>query len=486
MDFTLCQTRLGLLNSATRLPFRFGIACLTRCPQAMLEATVEIGGRRQTGYAGDSLPPGWFDKTPNRPYRQQIADMLAAIDRARRMFLQAASAKTDFFSAWRRAYASCHEEAAGDAALNPLLTSFGVSLVERAVMDALARHAGLSFAQAVHTNLYQIRPGEIHEELRGLQPADWLPPMPARLIVVRHTVGFADPIATDDIPAGQRLNDGFPQSLEEHIVQSGVRCFKIKISPDVNHTRYRILRVAEICQKHLGGDYLATLDANELFQNVQELEELVTALLATPQLGTFVGNVLALEQPLARQVALAPQHANAIRSLCDWRPVIIDESDATLDGFARAKQFGYRGVTSKSCKGTVKSLLNAGLIWAANRRGQAHDYLMTGEDLNCLGVVPLQADLALAATLGLAHVERNGHHYYPGLDYLPEVERRAALTAHADLYHQQQGRISPRISQGRMEIASLQCPGCGFAVLPNMSLRQPADQWQFESLGLAE
>ena len=232
MDFILRQTRLGLLNSATRLPFRYGIACLTRCPQAILEATIEVGGRLQTGYSGDGLPPSWFDKTPNRSYRQQIADMLASIGRAQRMFLQSAAAKIDFSSAWRQAYASCHDEAAGDAVQNPLLTSFGVSLVERAVMDALARHAGLSFARAVRANLYQIRPGEIHEELRGLQPADWLPPAPAQSIFVRHTVGFGDPITSDDIPPDQRLNDGFPQSLEEYIVQSGVRCFKLKISPD--------------------------------------------------------------------------------------------------------------------------------------------------------------------------------------------------------------------------------------------------------------
>ena len=225
-----------------------------------------------------------------------------------------------------------------DAVQNPLLTSFGVSLVERAVMDALARQAGLSFARAVRTNLYQIRPGEIHEELEGLQPADWLPPEPAQSIFVRHTIGFGDPITNADIPAGEQLNDGFPQSLEEYIVQSGVRRFKLKISPDVNHTRYRILRVAELCQKHLGADYLVTLDANELFQSVQQLEELVAALRATPQLGVFVKNILAVEQPLARHVALAPHHADAIRRLSDWRPVIIDESDATLDGYARAKQ----------------------------------------------------------------------------------------------------------------------------------------------------
>ena len=247
-----------------------------------------------------------------------------------------------------------------------------------------------------------------------------------------------------------------------------------------------MVRIAELCQKHLAADYFVTLDANELFQNNQQLKALAAALRGTPQLKTFVDNVLAIEQPLARQIALASEHAEAIRRLGRWRPVIIDESDGTLDAYGRAKAFGYRGTSSKNCKGPVKSLLNAGLTWLANDRGQNSDYLMTGEDLCCLGVVPVQSDLALVATLGLAHVERNGHHYHPGLSYLPEGERRSALAAHGDFYHEQHGRIAPRISRGRMEIASLECPGFGFAVLPQMSLRQPADQWRFESLDLAE
>ncbi len=486
MDFVLRQTRLGLLNSSTRLPFRYGIACLTRCPQAVLEVTIEAGNRLQTGYAGEALPPCWFDKTPNRPYRQQVADMLASIARAERSFLAAAAAPTDFFSAWRLAYAGCQAEAAREGIQNPLLTSFGVSLVERAVMDALARHAGLSFFSAVRTNLYQIRGGEIHDGLRGLQPADWLPAERATSILVRQTVGLSDPISTDDIPTGQRLDDGLPQSLEEHITQSGMQCFKVKITPDVNHTRYRMLRVAEVCERHLGSAYLVTLDANELFQNMLQLDALIAALRATPQLSTFLRNVLVIEQPLARQVAMAADHAEAIRRLCNWRPVIIDESDGTLEAYAQAMEFGYRGTSSKSCKGPVKSILNAGLTWLANRRGTGNDYLMTGEDLTCLGVVPVQADLALASTLGLAHVERNAHHYYRGLSYLPQDEQAAALAAHGDLYREQGNCVAPRILRGRMEIASLDCPGFGFAVLPRMSLRQPVERWNFDSLGLAE
>ena len=78
------------------------------------------------------------------------------------------------------------------------------------------------------------------------------------------------------------------------------------------------------------------------------------------------------------------------------------------------------------------------------------------------------------------------HHYYRGLSYLPQGEQAAALAAHGDLYHEQKGCIAPRIFQGRMQLASLDCPGFGFAVLPEMSLRQSVEQWNFDSLGLAE
>ena len=37
-----------------------------------------------------------------------------------------------------------------------------------------------------------------------------------------------------------------------------------------------------------------------------------------------------------------------------------------------------------------------------------------------------------------------------------------------------------------MTIASLHCPGFGFAALPEMAFRQTPEQWRFESLGLAE
>ena len=36
--------------------------------------------------------------------------------------------------------------------------------------------------------------------------------------------------------------------------------------------------------------------------------------------------------------------------------MIVDESDDALDAFVRARAKGYRGVSSKTCKGIYKSL----------------------------------------------------------------------------------------------------------------------------------
>ena len=96
--------------------------------------------------------------------------------------------------------------------------------------------------------------------------------------------------------------------------------------------------------------------------------------------------------------------------------MLIDESDAELDSFTRAVALGYRGVSTKNCKGIVKSFLNRSLVERENRgRALGQRLFMSAEDLTNVPVVPLQQDLATVRALGITHVERNGHHYVRGL-----------------------------------------------------------------------
>ncbi len=67
----------------------------------------------------------------------------------------------------------------------------------------------------------------------------------------------------------------------------------------------------------------------------------------------------------------------------------------------------------------------------------------------------MQQDLALAAALGLAHVERNGHHYARGMSAAPAAEQQAFARAHPDLYDLRDGTAMLRIRDGAIQIGSL-------------------------------
>jgi hypothetical protein len=484
MKIRLLHSELGLRNSTTRIPFRYGSACLIRCPQAILRVQITADGRRQHGYSGDCLPPSWFDKDPQKEYRAQIADMLGVIALAQREFADRLAVAEPLFPAWRDVSRKVHAAAAA-ANLPGLLASLGVSLVERAVMDAVCRaaHAGLS--QAVRANLFAIEPGAIHAPLRGVPLEAWLPPQPLQHVYVRHTVGLADPLVDREIPRDERLDDGYPQSLEQYVRQLGVRYFKIKVSNRLDADLDRLRGIARVIERQRGSDYHVTLDGNEQYGSADEFLHLVDRLSTDPALETLWRNTLLIEQPLHRQVALSPDHSVGIAALCRQRPVIIDESDEEMDSFAAALELGYRGVSSKNCKGPIRSLLNAGLVWWCNERGGRPPLLISGEDLCSVGIVPVQSDLCLAATLGISHVERNGHHYHPGLTYLPSDQQEAALRSHPDFYTRDGSVVRPHVQQGRFHIQSLHGPGFGFAVEPRIDSMIPASQWRYESLGLA-
>ena len=112
MHIALKETQLGLRNSTTRLPFRYGKACLTRCPQAVFRAVIEVDGHAQAGFSGDCLPPSWFDKMPGKTFDQQIKDMLWVIAAADASYRVELAQPSPFFPAWRAAWEQVHAASA--------------------------------------------------------------------------------------------------------------------------------------------------------------------------------------------------------------------------------------------------------------------------------------------------------------------------------------------------------------------------------------
>ena len=475
MRVKLIDTRVGLRNSSTRLTFRYGRSCLTHCPQLTLSAQVMAESQLATGYSGDCLPPGWFDKSPDKTYPQQIQEMLDTIEFATVCFADRFQKEDNFFYGWLDVLHQVQQHCR-HGKLPLLLGSFAVSLVERAMVDAICRRYEVRFSDAVLDNLLGLQPAAVHRPLDGLYPRDWLPARPLSAVAIRHTVGLSDPLTSNDL-CGGGVDDGYPETLEQYVQQTGVRYLKVKVANDLVTDLARLRTIAAVVEATRGQDYRVTLDGNEQYDSVSQCEALISAIQQDSQLATFWSNVLLLEQPLHRGVALQTD----VATLGRHRPVIIDESDDGLDSFAKALHLGYRGVSSKNCKGPLKSLLNAGLVWQLNQH-HGGGYLMSAEDLCNVGVVPLQSDLCLVATIGLDHVERNGHHYHPGLSYLPEAEQQAALAAHPDLYYRQGPVIRPWLRDGRLQIGSLQTVGFGFDALPDMESMQSPQQWTYASL----
>lgn len=442
-----------------RLPFRFGAATVTGAPQAFLRLTVEAAdGRRAEGQAAELMVPKWFDKDPALTEQQNFDQLRRSLALARPFYLEERPASAFALSAAiePRQHSACAAEGLGG-----LIASFGLALFDRAVIDALCRIEGIDAVTAVRTNRIGLATTtapdlddfDLGLFLAGLAPSDTLH--------ARHTVGLADPITTAEI--AEPLDDGLPQSLEQAVAAYGHTRFKLKLSGQAEADLDRLRRIAAVLDRL--PEYRVTLDGNEQFAEADPVAEFWDRLTADPALARLHSAVLFLEQPIARARALA----EPIHDLAERVPVEIDESDADIGVFPRARALGYRGVSSKSCKGVYRSLLNRARIakWSAE---DGIRYFLSAEDLTTQGGVALQQDLVLAALGGTGHVERNGHHYVDGMAGAPAAEQRAFLDAHPDLYAEAGGRARLSIRGGHLAIGSvLAARGLGTALTPDWS-----------------
>jgi hypothetical protein len=276
---------------------------------------------------------------------------------------------------------------------------------------------------------------------------------PSKSIAARHTVGLVDPITAAD--QKERVSDGLPETLEEVVARYGQRWFKLKVGGDAKADVERLSAIAAVLDR-IPQPYHASLDGNEQYEDMAGVAELWSKMKSEPRLARLVDSVIFIEQPVKRQKALEKQIAGIDK------PVIIDESDDSLEAFPRAKALGYKGVSSKTCKGIYKSLINR-----ARCAAWGEGYFMSGEDLTIQPGLALQQDLALVSLLGITHVERNGHHYVNGMADLPQGEQDAFLAAHPDLYEHSHGAVRVKITHGELAIGSLDCKGYASAAMPD-------------------
>lgn len=473
----VCEVDVRECAVKNRLPFRFGNSTKTHGRQVVLRARIELAdGRSAWGVAAEALSAKWFDKNPALSDDQNYDQLRLSIALASRRYIDQGSQSA--FGHFAAAYPWLNDECARHR-LPPLIAGYGAALLDRCVLDALGRLTNASFWTLMRGNAAGVEPDAVAPDLAGFDMDAFLHARePLRQLHVRHTVGLVDPIVAGDQPAGSGPQDGLPETLEQVAARYRHRHYKIKVAGDPAADVERLTAIASVLDAS-GAPYEVTLDGNEQYRDAAPVVELLRTLAQEPRLQRLYASILWLEQPLAREVALTAD----VRAIGALRPVIIDESDVDLDAFPQALARGYRGVSSKNCKGLYKSILNRARCDLRNSQATGQAF-MSAEDLTTLPGVSLQQDLALVSLLGLTHVEKNAHHFIDGMRHRPQAEQLGFAKAHPDLYRLDplpDGQVVARlnIAEGAIAIDTLDCPGFAYdAALDWDSLdAAPASRW---------
>ena len=304
MTVRVVEIEFFRLDMQTRFPFRYGIAKLTGLQHLIVRMSVQVSGKTVHGYSADGLTPKWFTKNPNTIFEDDdLPEMLRVIGHAANL-AKTSDEMPSVFRWWLELYRNQHAWASGQS-VPPLLAGFGVSLMERAMIDAVCRATGVNFFEAVRNNLFEIEFSKIAPSLGHLQPADVLPNRPKSAVSLRHTIGLSDPLTDNEITAADRAEDGLPQSLESCIEKYGLDHFKVKLSGNMDADVERMTRLAKMFAGQPGRPIQFTLDGNEQYQTISDFREVWEVLRSDASARRLIDqSLLFVEQPLHRDVAL--------------------------------------------------------------------------------------------------------------------------------------------------------------------------------------
>ena len=435
-------------------PFRFGAITINATPQLFVRVEIEVEGRgTAVGASAELLVPKWFDKRPELSPAQTVDGLRRSLEITRGLYL----ARTGYLTAFDL-HASCIGAQIATCAkknIPPLAAAYGPAEIDKAVLDAVLRAVETNFFDGMAGNIAGID-ARLSPDLKETDITTFLAgrkPLPR--VAIRHTVGL------DDTVEGK---DGVADAHEN----AGARYFKLKLSGDPAADAARLARIGKDLDT-LGHGYKVTLDANEQYADLAALQALIDRLDRDPGLGPIASRLLYIEQPMPRDIT----RQSPLGSLAA-RGFIIDEADDSYDAFPAARALGYHGISSKSCKGLYKSVVNA--TRAAKWSADGGTFFVTGEDLTCQAGLAVQQDLALGAFLGIAHAERNGHHYVDGFGDTPAAEAQAFAAAHPDLYADAGHGIRLSIHDGDLLTGSLHATGFATSVHPDWSALRPLEQ----------
>ncbi len=313
-----------------------------------------------------------------------------------------------------------------------LATMVAASPLEAAIHDAYGRVLGAnSFDCMTSDYLNEDLSAYLGEEFVGKYPGDYLSAEPKPTMPLYHLVGALDPLSNADITS--RLNDGYPETLEEWLHTDGITHLKIKLAGNnVDWDVGRIVEVTRICEAVASDrNWKLSFDFNEQCPDEDYVLDLLERIerLSKPSFD----RLQYIEQPTPRD--LTTRTEMTVHRIARIRPVVIDESLTDATSLKLARQRGYTGIALKACKGQSESLIMGS---AAAEYG----LFTCVQDLTCIGGSFLHSAALAARFPKVSAIEGNGRQYCP-------LGNEAYMKQYAPMFRVRYGTIPTELLDGQ-------------------------------------
>ncbi len=185
--------------------------------------------------------------------------------------------------------------------------------------DPLAKN---SFDCMTEEYLNQDLSAYLGADFANMYPSQFLSPKPRPTLPLYHLVGALDPLTDVDIK--NRLNDGYPETLEEWLKTDGISHLKIKLAGnDIDWDVGRIVEVTRICESVAPErQWKLSFDFNEQCPNEDYVIDLLERIERLSR--ASFDRLQYIEQPTPRD--LRTRTEMTVHRIARLRPVVIDES----------------------------------------------------------------------------------------------------------------------------------------------------------------
>ena len=178
---------------------------------------------------------------------------------------------------------------------------------------------------------------------------------PAHAIAARHTVGLVDALTRAET-AGKRIDDGLPESLEEVDRSLRPSLFQAQGCRQRRGRHRTADRYRRRARPHGLAAIRSTLDGNEQYDDDRRGDRAVAPHRRGAAAARLKSSILLHRAADRARPRAGRTGARSSRTKFRSRST---SPTPTSSVFPRARALGYRGISSKSCKGFYRALINA-------------------------------------------------------------------------------------------------------------------------------